>query len=123
MRLAGRRGLERLHDDGLDLRIGDRARGADARFVIQPLEPPLDELAAPLRHRRLRRPHAAGHGRVRVVDTGQHQPGTKRHGASHAGALRQPHQGRALLIGDHDFGSRASNLCHAPVRSQVKKFS
>ena len=34
-------------------------------------------------------------------------------GGGHAGALRHPHKDRALLVGDHDFGSRASNLCHA----------
>lgn len=43
VRLAGRRRLERLHDDGLDLLIGDRAGRADARLVIQPLEPTRDE--------------------------------------------------------------------------------
>ena len=123
VRLAGRRRLERLHDDGLDLLIGDRAWRADARFVIQPLEPARDELAAPLRHRRLRRPQAARHGRVRVVDTRQHDAGAKRDRAIHAGALRQSHEGRALLVGDDHFGSGASNLWHAPVRSQVRNFS
>jgi hypothetical protein len=33
VRLAGRRRLERLHDDGLDLLIGDRARGANPRHL------------------------------------------------------------------------------------------
>ena len=58
-----------------------------------------------------------------VVDTRQHDPCAKRHGAIHAGALRQPYERRALVVGDHDFGSRASNLWHAPVRSQVRNFS
>ena len=123
VRLAARRRLERLHDDGLDLLVGDRAWRADARFVIQPLEPVLDELAAPFRHGRLRRPQPARHGRVRRVDTRQHDPCAKRHGAIHAGALRQPYQRHALVVGDYDFGSRASNLWHAPVRSQVGDFS
>jgi hypothetical protein len=42
--LAGRRHLERLHDNGLDVLIGDRAWRADPRFVIQPVEPAFDEL-------------------------------------------------------------------------------
>ena len=65
VRLALRRRLQRLDDDGLDRLVGDRPRRADARLVIQPLEPALDKLAAPLRHRRLRRPQAARHGRIR----------------------------------------------------------
>ena len=123
MRLARRRRLQRLHDDGLDLLIGDRAWRADPRFVVQPLEPALDELPAPLRHRRLRRPQAARHGRVRGVDTRQHDPRAKRQGAIDARALRQSHERRALVVGDHDFGAGASNLWHAPVRSQVGHFS
>ena len=93
VRLARRRRLERLHDDGLDLLIGDRAGRADARFVIQPLEPALDELAAPLRHRGFRRPQAAGHGRVRGVDTRQHDPGAKRHARDSRGRASSIAQG------------------------------
>ena len=37
-------------------------------------------------------------------------------------ALRQSHEGRALVVGDHHFGSGASNVWHAPVRSQVEGF-
>ena len=123
VRLAGRRRLKRLHDDGLDLLIGDCAWRADSRFVIQALEPARDELAAPLRHRGLRRPQAARHGRIRVVETRQNNPCAKRHRAIHAGALRQLHEGCALVVGEHHFGSGASNFWHAPVRSQVRNFS
>jgi hypothetical protein len=123
VRLAGRRRLERLYDDGLDLLIGDRAWRADARLVIQALEPTLDKLAAPLRHSRLRRAQPARHGRIRGIDTRQHDACAKRHRAIHASALRQSHEGRALVVGEHHFGSGASNLWHAPVRSQVRAFS
>ena len=114
MGLAGRRRLERLHDDGLDLLIGDRAWRADARFVIQPVEPTLDKSAAPLPHGRLRRPQAARHRRVRGVDTRQHDPRAKRHRAIHAGALRQSDERRALVVGDHYFGSGAVRFLPCP---------
>jgi hypothetical protein len=123
VRLAGRRRLERLHNDGLDLLVGDGARRADARFVIQPLEPALDELAAPLRYRRLCRPQATRHGGVRGIQTCQHDPCAKRYRTIHPGALRQSHERGALVVGDHDFGSGASNFWHAFVRSQVRSFS
>ena len=115
VRLAGRRGLERLHDDGFNLLIGDRAGRADSWFVIQALEPALDEPAAPLRHRRLRRAQAPRHRRVRVVDTRQHDPCAKRDRAIHANALRQAHEGRVLLVGDHNFGPGTSDVSHVPL--------
>src|SRR5678815_5957723 len=62
VRLAARRRLEGLDDDGLNLLIRDRARRAHPRFVVQPLESALDKLAAPLGHSGLRRPQTASDG-------------------------------------------------------------
>jgi hypothetical protein len=108
-RRAGWRGLEGLHDHGLDLLIGDGARRADARLVIQPLQLVLDELPTPRRDRRLRCPQAARHCRVRPVDTRQHDPGTKRHCTIHAARFVN-RTSAARGVGNRDFSSGASNL-------------
>ena len=120
--LAGRRRLQRLHDEGLDLLVGDRAWGADARLVVQPREPARDELAAPFGHRRLRGPQAARHRRVRVVGTRQHDPGTKRQRAIHAARAwsigrgpRAPRRSRQPRLGG------VQSLAY-PFRSQVWRF-
>jgi hypothetical protein len=46
-----RRRLQRLDDDRLDVVVGDLARGANARLVIEALEPELARLRKLLRER------------------------------------------------------------------------
>jgi hypothetical protein len=56
------------------------------------------------------------------IDTPQYDPCAKRHCAIHAGPFRQSREGRALVVSDHHFGTAASNLWHALVRSQGRIF-
>jgi hypothetical protein len=91
MGLARRRGLKRLHDYRLHRLVGDRARRADARFVIQPRQAMRDELAPPLGDRRLGRAKALGDGRIRCIGARQHDPGSEGHRPIHADAFRQAH--------------------------------
>jgi hypothetical protein len=123
MRLAGRRRFQRLHDEGLDLRICDGAGRADARFVIQALQAPLNKLTAPLGHGGLRRPQTTDHGVVGGVDAREDDARAKRHRTIHSGPLRQSDERRALVLGNHDFGSGATALRHAPVRSHFAGLS
>jgi hypothetical protein len=113
MRLARRRSLQRLYDDRFDIRIGNAPRRPDARLVIQPLQPPLDELASPLRHRRLGGPQPLSDRAVWRVDARQDNPRAKRHRSIHARPFRQADQLRVLVVGDHDLGSGASHRRHA----------
>jgi hypothetical protein len=108
---------------GLDGLVGDGARRADTRFVIQPGQPARHELAAPLGHRRLRRPQTVCHRSVGRVDTRQHNARAKCEGSINTSPLGQAHERGALVIGDDNLGSGATDLWHAPLRSQFARFS
>jgi hypothetical protein len=89
--LSGRRGLQRLHDDGLDGLVGDGPRRADARFVVQPGQAIGNKLTPPLRHGRFCRAQTLGDGGIRCLGTGQHDSGSERDRTVHAHAFCQAH--------------------------------
>jgi hypothetical protein len=64
MCLAARRLFERPHDHLLDLRVGDPARCAGPRLVMQPVQAIANEPAAPFTDRDLRHPQPPSHDPV-----------------------------------------------------------
>jgi Voltage gated chloride channel len=119
MGLALRRRLQRLNDHRFDRLVGDRPWRADARLVIQAVEPPLNEACPPFTHRRIGGPMATRHhGIGDCVRTRQHEPSAKRERAIDVGPLRQPNQFPPLDLRHHQCDFRTSDHGHGVMRSR-----
>ncbi|SRR6266436_9801973 len=89
MRGFPRLALQRLHDDALDLGIGDLARHAWPRLIKQPVNAARDKAPAPLANRLHTHPLACRHRFIaQARGAAQHDPRPRRQGLRRRASLR-----------------------------------
>ena len=119
VRLPLRLALERLDDHGLDIRVGNRARPADPRFVVETLETTLDEPRAPLPDGLIRRSMALrdrGVRRLALARAGEDETRPKCHVPVNVSPLREALQLTALIGGHDELKLLGASLgSHAPL--------
>jgi hypothetical protein len=118
VRLALGESFQRFDDHGFDGFVGDRARRTHARFVIQSIEPALNEARAPLSHGRIGRSIATRDDGIRSRDRAREDESRpKRQRAIDAGPLRQAHQFAPLRICHDQYRFGTSDRSHVATRS------
>jgi hypothetical protein len=109
LRRALRRFFEGAHNHLFDFGIGDAARCAGPRFVVQPVEAITNKPAAPFADRRLRHPQALRDGFVIVpLRAGQNDPGPARQMGRRPRSMRQRLELHAVVVGQNQRNFRAS---------------
>jgi hypothetical protein len=120
-----RRGLlQRGHDHGLNLLVGDPAGGARPWLVDQPLQPAGHKPRPPLAHRGQRHPQLRGDLLVgRPGGAGQHDPAPQRQPLGALGPPRPAGQCLALVVGQDQ--RRLGSPCprHPPTLSHFNNES
>ncbi len=110
-----RHALQRLGHHCIHPRVIDRARGARAWGIEQPIEPVLDESCPPLRHGLLSDAVASRHSLVvRALRAGQHDARTQGQRLRRLAAQRQRRELLLLSFGQHQF--RLVSSAHQPPR-------
>ena len=101
--------LQRLGDDGVHLRVLDRARCIGARSIEQAVQPMLDEASAPLRNRLRRHPLSArGNLVVGAFCTGQSDARSPRQRLCGLTPQGQCRELLTLILDRYQFGLRLS---------------
>jgi hypothetical protein len=101
--------LQRLGDDGVHLRVLDRARRTRARGIEQSVQPMLDEPGAPLRDGLLRHPLSARNNFVvGTFGTRQNDACSQRQRLRGLAPQRQCRKLLTLVLGQHQFRLRSS---------------
>lgn len=106
---VGRLPLERQRHDVFHLRIADRARGAGARVIEQPVQSLGQEPTAPLPHRLLRHAQLPGDARVRLIrGASENDPRALRERLGRRRPPRPAFQRRAFLVGERQGWDRSA---------------
>ena len=123
VRGVGRGGLKRSRQHALDLRIGDRPRGARPRLIQEPVEPPAQKSRAPLADGLLGQPQLVRHHGVRLArGTAQDQARALRHRLRGLRASRPALQRLAFGVGERQRRNRSASAhrCSPFYRENVR---
>jgi hypothetical protein len=124
VRFPWRRRFEGFHNHRLDVLIRDRAWRAHPRFIVDAVQPPVEEPLTPLADRRIGGAAAARHGAIRrAVGTRQHQSRAEGQRPICPRSLCQPDQRAAFIVRDDQWCFGASNNRHAPLDHTADPFS
>ena len=115
-------GLQRGHDDPLNVFVADRAGLARSGLVVKAIEPALSKTHPPLAHRGVSATQPGGDVDAALpLSSGQHDPCPQRQRLGRLGSARPALEHLPLLIGEHDLGPLGHGLL--PSSSLTRKFA